>query len=431
MGHFVKGHWPLDPIALGPRRARAGGRYNAYVPHALGGRMFHLDARVAADVSDAEHAMAALDASAERDHGPHRLEVLARLLLRAEAVGSSRIEGLVVSPRKLALATFDPALDPSGRALEVVGNLRALHEALALATRPGPITVDTLRALHARLLADTRDAHLGGVVRTEQNWIGGHSPVDAEFVPPPHELLPDLLDDLCAYVSGDDHPPLVQAALAHAQFETLHPFADGNGRTGRALLQLVLRRRGLCRRIVPPISLVLATWSKRYVDALMGTRVGAPAESKAETAGLNAWIEVAAQAARVACAEAHAYEDRVDALVASWRERVEARVGSPRADAALWVLLDLLPAAPLVTARTAVDLTGRSERAVDGALTQLVEAGVLKQVGGRIRYRLFEAVGVFDLVTDTERALASPERDTRQSPPARPVPARPQRKRET
>jgi Fic family protein len=429
VGTFLPNHGPFNPTALGPRRARAGGTYRAYVPAPLSDRTFPLDARVAADVSDAEHAMAALDAAATRDHGPHRLEVLARLLLRAEAVGSSRIEGLVISPRKLALADFDPALDPSGRALEIVGNLRALREALDLATQPGPITAQTLCAIHARLLAETRDAHLGGLVRTEQNWIGGHSPVDAEFVPPPPELLPDLLDDLCAYVSGDDHPPLVQAALAHAQFETLHPFADGNGRTGRALLQLVLRRRGLCRRFVPPISLVLATWSKRYVDALMGTRVAAPTGSEEENAGRNQWIELAAQAARVACDEAHACEARVDALVASWRELIAARIGSPRADAAMWVLLDLLPAAPLVTVRSAVELTGRSERAIDGAVAQLVEAGVLKQVGGKVRYRLFEAAGVFELVTETERALASPERSTRQSPPVRPVPARAQRRR--
>ncbi len=424
MGSFEPQRWHADPTAFGPRRAREGGTYLAYVPDPLAGRELRIDARVAADVADAERAMAALDVSAARDHGPNRLEVLARLLLRAEAVGSSRIEGLVISPRKLALADFDAALDPTGRALEVVGNIQALREALELATHPGPITVDTLCALHRRLLADTRDAHLGGVVRTEQNWIGGHTPLDAEFVPPPHELLSELLDDLCAYVSGDDHPPLVQAALAHAQFETIHPFADGNGRTGRALLQLVLRRRGLCRRFVPPISLVLATWSKRYVAALMGTRADAPADSEVEVAGLQAWIEVAAQAARVACEEAHAYEARVDALVAGWRQQVTARVGAPRADAAIWAMLDLLPAAPLITARTAAELTGRSERAVDGAIAQLVDAGVLKQVGGRVRYRLYEADGVFDLVTDAERALASPERDTRRSAPARPVPAR-------
>jgi Fic family protein len=429
VGSFVPRAWQLDPTALGPRRARAGGTYQAYVPDRLGDRPLRLDARIAADVSDAERAMAALDAATDRDHGPHRLEVLARLLLRAEAVGSSRIEGLVISPRKLALADLDPALDRSGRALEVVGNLNALRDALELATRPGPVTVDTLCAIHARLLADTRDAHLGGLVRTEQNWIGGHSPLDAEFVPPPHELLPELLDDLCAYLSGDAHPPLVQAALAHAQFETLHPFADGNGRTGRALLQLVLRRRGLCRRFVPPISLVLATWSKRYVAALMGTRVAAPAGSEQDVAGLETWIELTAQAVRLACAEAQAYEGRVDALVEAWRAQVATRVGSPRADSALWVLIDLLPAAPLLTTRSAVELTGRSERAIDGAIRQLLEAGVLKQVGGRVRYRLFEARGVFDLVTDTERALASPERDTQAHPPVRPVPARPERQR--
>jgi Fic family protein len=262
------------------------------------------------------------------------------------------------------------------------------------------------------------------VVRTEQNWIGGSTPLDAEFVPPPHELLPELLEDLCAYMSEDAHPPLVQAALAHAQVEPLHPFADGNGRAGRALLQLVLRRRGLCRRFVPPISLVLATWSKRYVAALMGTRADEPAGGEAEVAGLETWIEVAAQAARVACEEAHAYEGRIEAWVAGWRERLTATPGAPRADAAVWALIEVLPAAPLITARTAADLTRRSGRAVDGAIAHLVEAGVLKQIGGRVRYRLYEAVGVFDLVTDAERALASPERDTRRSAPVRSVPAR-------
>lgn len=426
MGKFVQARWQPDLAGPGPRRARAGGTFRAFVPEPLVGQRLLLDARIAADVSDAEHAMKALDAATTRDQGPHRLEVLARLLLRAEAVGSSHIEGLVVSPRKLALADFDAALDPSGRALEIVGNLRALREALALATQPDAITVDTLCAIHRRLLAETRDAHLGGVVRTVQNWIGGPSPLEAEFVPPPHEILPELLEDLCAYVSGDDHPPLVQAALAHAQFETLHPFADGNGRTGRALLQVVLRRRGLCRQFVPPISLVLATWSKRYVDALMGTRTEAPGDTEQ---GVNAWIELAAHAARVACAEARAYEARVDALLDAWRERITAKSAPPRADAALWALLSVLPAAPLVTAQSAVALTGRSERAIDGAIAQLVEVGVLEQVAGRHRYRLYEAVGVFDLVTDSERALASAERDTVTSPPVRPVPARRQKRR--
>ena len=356
--------------------------------------------------------------------GPHRLEVLARLLLRAEAVGSSRIEGLVVSPRRLALADLDPELEPASHAREVVANLAALRDALNLADRAGDIVLDDLRALHARLLSGTRDAHLGGVIRTEQSWIGGHTPLDAAFVPPPHDRLPALLEDLCAYLSGTEHSPLVQAALVHAQFETLHPFADGNGRTGRALLHLVLRRRGICRRFVPPTSLVLATWSKRYVDGLMGTRVVTPPGSPADNEGWSRWIETLAAATRVACAEATRYDATVDEQVEAWRSRVAALPTKPRADAAVWALIPWLPAAPLLTAAGAVALTGRSPRAIDGALAQLVEAGVLRTVRGNIRYRVYEAAGVFDLVTDAERALVSPALDTRQARPERPVPAR-------
>ena len=150
--------------------------------------------------------------------------------------------------------------------------------------RPGdPITVDDLLRFHRRLLAGGRlDAH-AGVIRSEQNWIGGSSynPCSAAFVPPPPELVHDLLEDLCAFCNGDAVPAVAQAAIAHAQFETIHPFADGNGRTGRALIHLVLRRRGLATRVLPPVSLVLATWSDDYVAGLQATRYRGPASSDA------------------------------------------------------------------------------------------------------------------------------------------------------
>ena len=222
-----------------------------------------------------------------------------------------------------------------------------------------------------------------------------------------------LLDDLCAYVSGTAHSPLVQAALVHAQFETIHPFADGNSRTGGALLHLVLRRPGLCRRFVPPISLVLATWSRRCVDALMATRVEAEPGSPKHTEGWTRWIATLAEATRVACAEAERYDAAVHALVESWRAQLAATTKPPRSDAAAWAFLSWLPASPLLSAAGAVELTGRSSRAIDGALQQLVHAMVLKQVRGRVRHRVYEAVGVFSLVTDAERALASPALDTR------------------
>ena len=200
---------------------------------------------------------------------------MARFLLRAEAVASSNIEGLQINVRRLARSE---AAARSGvemtdeTAWAVLGNIHALDEALAIATAKEVITVDDLRAIHESLLRNTREQRWGGVIRDTQNWIGGPSPCRAAFVPPPPHHVQGLLKDLVAYVNSDDHPALMQAAVAHAQFETIHPFGDGNGRTGRALIQLVLRRRGLAPRVVPPVSLVLASDADRYVAGLTSVR---------------------------------------------------------------------------------------------------------------------------------------------------------------
>lgn len=424
MGRFVSARWEPDPAALGPRRARVGGHYRPFIPDPLQGLPVVLPGAVAADVADAERAMLELQSQGSGAGNAHRLEPLARLLLRAEAVASSQIEGLHVSPRRLALAEFGVASAGSDTAHDVVGNIRALSDALALGATGAPITIDALCAIHATLMAGTRAEAIGGLLRRTQNWIGGYSPLDASFVPPPPDNVPALLEDLCAYANGSEHSPLVQAAVVHAWFETIHPFADGNGRTGRALLHVILRRRGLCKQFVPPLSLVLATRSDDYIRGLTGLRLACPPTDPAFTEALASWLEFIAQCTRLACTQLANYEAAISALVESWRAQVLATCGPLRADAATWVLLAALPAAPLVTTQSAVTLTGRSERAVEAGLAHLLRAGVVKQVGGRVRYRLYEAVGVFDLVAGTERALASPAGDTRVQPPNRPVPAR-------
>lgn len=207
MPQYVVARWQPDPTAPGPRRSRMGGTFRACVPDPLVPRRLDLDARVAADVSDAERAISTLDATVDATPHPHRLEVLARLLLRAEAVGSSQIEGLVVSPRRLALASLDPELDAASHARDVVGNIHALRDALTLADRPGPVTVEDLCALHASLMAGTRDAHLGGLVRREQNWIGGRTPLDAAFVPPPPRSACRRCSTTCARTSPTTRTP--------------------------------------------------------------------------------------------------------------------------------------------------------------------------------------------------------------------------------
>jgi Fic family protein len=243
----------------------------------------------------------------------------------------------------------------------------------------------------------------------------------AEFVPPPPELVPDLIKDLCRFCNGDDLPVIVQAAMAHAQFETIHPFVDGNGRIGRALIHLVLRRRGLAVRVLPPISLVLATWSQDYVARLTGTRHFGSSTSDAANAGLNQWIALFATACRRATDDAEAFEARVSALQGRWRERL----GRVRADSAVDRFIRALPGAPVVTVNGGAELIGRTYQAANEAIGRLVDARISQQVNVGRRNRAFEAPELIKAFTDLERRLASPAGDTRSSPPTRRVPRRP------
>jgi Fic family protein len=239
-------------------------------------------------------------------------------------------------------------------------------------------------------------------------------------VPPPHEFVEDLMTDLCSFCNTDDLPGVVQAAIAHAQFETIHPFVDGNGRTGRALIQLVLRRRGLATRVVPPVSLILATWAKDYVNALTGTRYRGPATSKDAHEGTNRWIAQFAAACTRAVADATVFEQRARDIETAWRTRI----ASVRRNSAADLLLRALPGAPVVTVPSAATLIGRSFTAANNAVAQLVTAGVLHQVNVGRRNRAYEAPEIIAVFTDLERQLALPEGDTRTSKPARPVPQR-------
>jgi Fic family protein len=426
LAHTVSALWVGSREPGLPRALRRSCRYDAYVPDSLARRELALPADVAADVSDAENAIQRLNAS-----GPAlaSLEALARLLLRAEAVASSRIEGLEVGGRRLLRAEIArglgaPIADDTAQA--VLGNVEAMALAVdELATR-NLVTTEDLLAVHRALLSHTHQRDTGGVVRTTQNWIGGnaYNPCGAAFVPPPPNQVPALLADLVAFVNTDQYPPLVQAALAHAQFETIHPFADGNGRTGRALIHIVLRRRGLAPRYVPPISLVLATRSRDYVQGLTAYRyVGAPEDEQAQ-AGVSEWLRIFAAAAARAATDAQRFGEQVDALVQTWRDRAR----PIRANSAADLLLRALPSAPVLTVETAARLTGRSVQAANQAVQHLTNAGVLLPTRPVRRNRVFEAAGLLDTFTSFERALASPTGDTRAAPPIRPVPRRPSRR---
>ena len=404
------------------RRDRRPCDYEVYIPDPLVGRRFVLDGDVAADVADAEAALVRLDATAG---ALADTEALARLLLRAEAVASSRIEGLEVGGRRLLRAQAARQLGEDPRdvtAVEVLGNIEAMLWAVEAVPPGGAITVEIVLEAHRRLLAGTRLAEHGGRTRTVQNWIGGsdYNPCAAAFVPPPHELVDELLSDLSAFCNDDSLPAVAQAAIAHAQFETIHPFVDGNGRTGRALIHLVLRRRGLAPRILPPVSLILATWPRDYVGGLTGTRYEGAPDSEEALAGINRWIALFAGACRRAAEDAGRFEEQLRTLQDLWRERLRPVRRGSAAD----LLVSALPGAPLLTATTASDLIGRSFQATSQAIDRLVETGILKQVTVGRRNRAFEAPELVDAFTALERQLASPGGDTLVSEPVRRVPRR-------
>jgi Fic family protein len=388
--HEVELHWDANPDALGSRRNRRGFTYRAYVPEPLADADPALPASLLASLVKTEDSCRELDRAG--DERALNLETLARQLLRAESVASSRIEGLIVSHRRLAKAAFD---GPNGdvAAQSVLQNIQGLEYALRLAVDAPVLTKDSFTDVHRAMFAGTRDDHVAGIIRDRQNWIGGEAstPANADFIPPPDNELEELLTDLAAFCDRTDLSPVLQAAIAHAQFETIHPFWDGNGRAGRALIHVVLRRRRLVERFLPPVSLVLAANADAYVKGLTSYRYGDESD----------WYALFADALHSAAVESVAFGERVAGLQERWREQA----GNPRRGSAAAKMIDALPSHPVVNLRTAVEITGASEAAVLRAFERLERAGVLRQTSVGRRNRAFECVGLFDLMDDFERRL--------------------------
>lgn len=422
MAQLTRHTWDPDPQGL-TRNDRRPCEYWTYIPDQLQCREVLLDGQTAAEVSDAEAAIVRLNtqSSALVD-----MEVLARILLRAESVASSRIEGLVIGARRLLEAevvrqTTGATTDIT--AAEVLANVDAMSRAISLADGDADISVDMICDIHRDLMRGTHLEQHGGCLRTVQNWIGrsNYNPCSAEYVPPPPDLVEDLLEDICAFCNDDSLPALVQAAVAHAQFETVHPFVDGNGRTGRALIHMVLRRRGLAPRVLPPVSLVLATHSRDYIAALEAYRHVGPSDSREAMAGLNRWIALFSAACRRSAEDSNQFERRTRALEADWRTRL----GTVRRGSAAELLIHAFTGAPVMTVGGAATMLDRSFAAVNRAMERLVEAGIVREVSLKRRDRAFEAKEAIDAFTALERQLASPDSDTRIWPPSRPVPTRP------
>jgi Fic family protein len=277
----------------------------------------------------------------------------------------------------------------------VLGNVEAMRLAVDLGSQPGRLTVDDILQIHHTLLRSTYHHGIAGLLRDKQNWIGGNdfTPLGATFVPPPPELVPDLLRDLCRFIDRDDIAPAAQAAIAHAQFENIHPFADGNGRTGRALVYTVLRRRGEIGTYIPPISLVLARERKGYVAGLGGYSTG----------HTDRWCELFADAATQAASAAERLAVAIERRQLEWL----ARLGEPRRDAAVRQIVSALPAQPIIDVAAGREITGKSHVAVGAALGRLEDAEILRRLNERQRDRVWECSELLDLVGRFEKGLSA------------------------
>ncbi len=391
LGHLAKRFWPPEPGAYGGRRTRRGGQYEVFVPAAISRRDFALDGDAVAALAEATKAVHHLEASPP---GLATLGALAQNLLRSESVASSRIEGVHLSHKRLARAAYQAYKGQQDqREAEVLGNVEAMRRAINLGASAAPLKVSDIEDIHRTLLRFTADADIAGVIRTHQNWIGGndYNPIGASYVPPPPENVQPLLEDLCAFINRGDVAPIAQAGIAHSQFETIHPFADGNGRAGRALIYTVLRRRGEIAKYIPPISLVLAAEPKGYIGGLTAYRQGE----------VSLWLGQFARATARASSEAERLADDIECRQSAW----VAELGQPRRDAAVRQLVSVLPEQPVIDVAIGQRLTGKSHVAVGRALRQLEDAGLLTRLNERKWGRAWECDQLLSVVDRFEKSV--------------------------
>jgi Fic family protein len=281
------------------------------------------------------------------------------LLLRSEAVASSQIENLTASAR--AILTAELGDTSRHNASIIAANTSAMTIAVDLADE---LTPEAVLTMHATLMhGDER--HTPGAWRTEAVWIGtdSSSPIGATFVAPDWPRVPDAITDLMRFARRTDLPVLAQAVITHAQFETIHPFTDGNGRTGRALLQAMLRGHGVTSNVTVPVSAGLLTDVSSYHDALTAYRSGE----------LMPLFDLAVDAVRLSIENATTLVRDLRALREQWREAVRVRRGS-----APWRAMDLIAKQPVLTATTAASELGVAPTNVYRAFDPLISAGIVQ-----------------------------------------------------
>ncbi|WP_218578849.1 Fic family protein [Vineibacter terrae] len=371
---------------------------SAFVPRPLPPRAPALTiyGQLAERLREAEQALARLDLAGEMIPS---IDWFLYAFVRKEAVISSQIEGTQATLVDLLVFEAESEIAPAADVEAVCNHLQALNHARAELAKPRglPLSMRLLNEAHRQLMQGARGASKQpGEVRRSQNWIGGSRPGNATYVPPPAHLLPALLGDLEKYLHAVDRlPPLVRTGLAHAQFETIHPYLDGNGRIGRLLITLLLEHWGLLRAPLLYLSLFFKRHRAEYYRRLNAVR------SEGDWEG---WTDFFLDGVATIAGEAVASARELFAVVSADRSRVLARDTTSIAAARLF---ELLPKHPIVTVAGAVKLIKTTKPTATRAIESLVAADVLVEITGRRRDRSFAYQAYVDRLrigTDIERA---------------------------
>jgi Fic family protein len=355
--------------------------YWAFAPEPIP-RELALSAATVYDLSEADRAVGALAGVGARLPNPH---LLIQPYVRREAVASTRIEGTQSTLSEVLSAEAQSRIETEDQR-EVLNYVRALEAGLRRLPEL-PLSKRLIREMHAELMRGVRgQERTPGEFRRTQNWIGGTSPSDALFVPPPVDRLEDALDDLESFFHEDVRLPLlVRCALAHYQFETIHPFLDGNGRLGRLLIVFCLVERGALEQPLLYLSAYLERNRDAYVGALQAVR---------ERGDLDGWISFflrgVAQQARSAVASA----DALLRLRDEFRERLrQARVRGQAPD-----VVEALIGNPFLTVPRVAETWGMTRQGAQYVISALERSGILEPALGSSRPALYVATEVLHVL---------------------------------
>ena len=372
--------WHLDVDELDgiprSRRRKIGPTYEAVVPLHIAEMPLEVPIELSIRIEALVGELSRFDAlQAERGYN------LPALLLRSESAASSQIENLTSSVRNAALA--EVCGDGPQNALLIMGNLEAMKTALGLDEE---LCVDAILEIH-RILINRGGMSFGGQLREQQVWIGGnaYSPHGALFVPPAYQRIPGLLDDLVAFSRREDIGAVAKAAIIHAQLETIHPFIDGNGRTGRTLLHKILKDEGVLRQTAVPVSAGLLHDIDSYMDSLEAYQQGNPI----------AVVEQLVDALDLALAIGSKTAMQIDEVMARWNDVITERAGS-----SIRRLPQLLAEQPVVNSAYVAEGLSITTRAATSLIARACEYGILRPMGNRRRGEFYQADAVIDILED-------------------------------